>query len=66
MGATTRFNDIKLFDGLPQPLATFVVPYATINGASGTINQATDYSDAFYTIDNVQIGDIAHIPATSG
>ena len=63
IGATTRFNDIKLFDGLPQTKTTPVMPSGTINGGKGVITPATDDKDAYYTIDNVRSGDIAFIPS---
>lgn len=63
VGANTKFNEIKLFDGLLQTQTTAVVGTATINGATGTVTQATDNTDAVYHINRIQNGDIAYIPA---
>ncbi len=64
VGASTTFNEMKLFNGLPQDKTTAVPPQGNVNGAKGTITQTTDDEhDSTYTINNLQNGDVAFIPA---
>jgi flagellin len=63
VGTSTTFNEIELFNGLQQGVPTSVVPGGTINGSQGTITQGTNKRDAYYTTNNVQLGDIAFVPA---
>lgn len=62
-GRSTMFNDIKIFDGLQQDIPTSILPGGTVNGAQGTITQGTRTSDASYTMNKIQTGNIAFIPA---
>lgn len=66
--STTRFNDIKLLDGLPQTQCTAVMPTAKVNDAAGVVTQTSDDDvDARYEIAPIQIGDVAEVPQdTSG
>ncbi len=50
VGASTTFNTLKLLDGTPQTKGNAIVGGVTINGAVGTVTQATEESDAFYQI----------------
>ncbi len=66
VGNTATFNEIKVLAGIPQQSASAVTPSARINGASGTIVQATGNSDAHYIIDELGRGDVAYIPGSDG
>ncbi len=61
IGESTVFNEIKLLSGLPQPRAVAVDPGIRVNGASGTVNQATSSTDASYVLNNLNNGAVVSI-----
>lgn len=68
VGDATTFNTIKLLSGLPQPRATAVNPPITINGAAGTVTQATlnPERDAYYQINPLELGNKVSIMDENG
>lgn len=66
VGASTTFNEIRILNGIPQASTTAVSPGVTVNGAGGTITQATESTDASYTIPDIQRGDVVFMPGSFG
>ena len=66
VGAVTEFNEIRVLNGIPQTSTTAVSPGITVNGAAGSIAQASGDRDATYTINEIQRGDVVFIPGSEG
>ncbi len=65
VGASTEFNEIRVLNGIPQTRARAVSAGISVNGNAGTVAQASESSNATYTIDEIQRGDVVFVPGNA-